>query len=122
MENQKISSDEDDEMESVHSRRTSGVAEDMEVNDHGSPSDNPKLKSEDESVQAMEGINYPGAHYKLTAGASMDEIIGVVGEDWVTGIGTVVRCLRELGFAAMSEDGYASAIYSLLKVTTGGLF
>lgn len=108
---------EDDEMESIRSsHRTS--ADDMEIND--SQFDNQKVKSVDDTQEArdMEGVDFVAvSDLKLSTGAAtMEEVAVVAGEEWVTGLGTVIRNLRRIGFAALSEEGYASSIYSLLKV------
>lgn len=109
---------EDDEMESIRSsHRTS--ADDMEIND--SQFDNQKVKSVDDTQEArdMEGVDFVAvSDLKLSTGAAtMEEVAVVAGEEWVTGLGTVIRNLRRIGFAALSEEGYASSIYSLLKVS-----
>lgn len=111
-------SGEDDEMESVQSRRTSGFVDDMEVN--GSSYETQKIKPMDdvEGVRDMEGIDYATvSDLRLGAGAAtVQEVASMAGEEWVAGVGSVVCNLRHIGFAAMGEEGYASAIYSLLKV------
>lgn len=112
-------SGEDDEMESViSSRRTSGFADDMEVNGISLESQKPRPLEDSDGVRDMEGINYVAeSDLKLGAvAAAVHEVATVAGVDWVAGVGSVVRNLRHLGFTAMSEEGYASAIYSLLKV------
>eukprot|EP01018_Ginkgo_biloba_P025515 Gb_09164 [translate_table: standard] len=43
------------------------------------------------------------------------------GDTWVSKVGCVVHNLRELGFTAMTEDAYASAIFSLLKTKVHSL-
>ncbi|KAG6547269.1 hypothetical protein Mapa_011205 [Marchantia paleacea] len=110
-------SGEDDDMESAPgSSRTSMYVEDMDVSGSGSLYGK-RAVADDDADHQMEGIEISEASdLKLGAGTALNEVVEIVGEDWVTEVGNVVRHLRELGFASMSEEGYASAIYSLLKV------
>ncbi|KAL3697240.1 hypothetical protein R1sor_011316 [Riccia sorocarpa] len=110
-------SGEDDDMESVPSSgRTSTFVEDMDVSGSGSLYDKRTDGDDDPDLQ-MEGIEISEASdLKLGACTALNEVVGIVGESWVKEVGEVVKRLRELGFASVSEEGYASALYSLLKV------
>lgn len=109
---------EDDEMESMRSSHCTS-ADDMEVNEN--PTENREAKQGDDADEArdMEGIDFVAvSHLKLgTGAATVQEVADVVGEEWVSGVSSVICNLRHIGFAALSEEGYASAIYSLLKVS-----
>lgn len=108
---------EDDEMESIRSSHCTD-ADDMEINDN--PPENQEAKPMDDTDEArdMEGVDFAVVtDLKLgTGAATVQEVAAVVGEEWVSGVGSVICNLRHIGFAALSEEGYASAIYSLLKV------
>lgn len=108
---------EDDEMESIRSSHCTD-ADDMEINDN--PVEDQEAKPVDDTDEArdMEGVDFAVvSDLKLGNGAAtVQEVAAVVGEEWVSGVGSVICNLRHIGFAALSEEGYASAIYSLLKV------
>lgn len=108
-------SGEDDDMESVPSSgRTSMIIDDTESSrspDKGAPAD------DDDSAHRMEGID--GSSWSDTkpgVGAAIEELVELAGEPWVKEVGSTVRHLRELGYTSLSEEGYSSAIYSVLKV------
>ena len=109
---------EDDEMESIRSSHCTS-ADDMEINEN--PSENREAKQVDDTDEArdMEGVDFVAAsHLKLgTGAATVQEVAAVAGDEWVAGVSSVICNLRHIGFAALSEEGYASAIYSLLKVS-----
>ena len=76
----------------------------------------------EEELQDKESMDLGGAYKSTTEISEMD-----IDEHYnrkklsensllVTKIGKVVRDLRSLGFTSMTEDAYASAIFSLLKV------
>jgi hypothetical protein len=113
------SSGEDDEMDvALSSHHTSVYADEMDVNGSSHGSRRAMNLNDSDGVRDMELTDYvTNSELKLSVGAaSIYEVVTVTGEDWVAGVGSVVNHLRHLGFAAMSEEGYASAIYSLLKV------
>lgn len=107
---------EDDEMESIRSSHCTS-ADDMEINEN--PSENREAKQVDDTDEArdMEGVDFVAvSHLKLgTGAATVQEVAAVAGDEWVAGVSSVICNLRHIGFAALSEEGYASAIYSLLK-------
>ncbi|CAK9234248.1 unnamed protein product [Sphagnum troendelagicum] len=118
------SSGEDDEMDvALSSHHTSVYADEMDVNGSSHGSRRAMNLNDSDGVRDMELTDYvTNSELKLSVGAaSIYEVVTVAGEDWVAGVGSVVNHLRHLGFAAMSEEGYASAIYSLLKVKIHGI-
>jgi anaphase-promoting complex subunit 2 len=118
------SSGEDDEMDvALSSHHTSVYADEMDVNGSSHGSRRAMNLNDSDGVRDMELTDYvTNSELKLSVGAaSIYEVVTVGGEDWVAGVGSVVNHLRHLGFAAMSEEGYASAIYSLLKVKIHGI-
>lgn len=54
---------------------------------------------------------------EMDVDGSNRETIVLKNNSLVKNIGAVVHDLRGLGFASMTEDAYASAIFSLLKVS-----
>lgn len=108
---------EDDEMESIRSSRCTD-ADDMDINDNPVEDQEAKPMDDTDEARDMDGVDFVVvSDLKLgTGAATVQEVAAVVGEEWVSGVSSVIRNLRHIGFAALSEEGYASAIYSLLKV------
>lgn len=66
----------------------------------------------------MEGVDFVVViDFKLGIGVVIvQEVVVVVGEEWVSGVGFVICNLCYIGFVVLSEEGYVFVIYFFLKV------
>lgn len=67
----------------------------------------------------MEGVDFVVvSDFKFSIGVViMEEVVVVVGEEWVIGLGMVICNLCCIGFVVLSEEGYVFFIYFFLKVS-----
>ncbi|XP_057859859.1 anaphase-promoting complex subunit 2 isoform X2 [Cryptomeria japonica] len=82
-----------------------------ETNQRDSIEDNEMETIQNSSSGLIDEMEVDDANEPETCG----EYGEVISKTWISKVGHIVHNLRELGFSSMTEDAYASAIFSLLK-------